>query len=158
MNSVTIYTDGASRGNPGAGGYGTILISGNNRKEMSQGFRMTTNNRMELLSVIAGLEALKKKDLDVTIYSDSKYIVDSVEKGWLNGWVKTGFKKKKNKDLWLRFLRVYKQHNVKFHWIKGHNQHPLNERCDEMAVEAALGGHLLVDEGYEKEEKNLFAD
>jgi ribonuclease HI len=146
---ISIFTDGASRGNPGPGGFGTILISGNHRKEISQGYRMTTNNRMELLSVIVGLEALKKKGEHVTVYSDSKYIVDSVEKGWLAGWLKKDFKGKKNKDLWLRFHKIYREHHVKFQWIKGHNEHPMNERCDELAVAAALSNNLLIDEGYE---------
>jgi ribonuclease HI len=151
VSLVTIYTDGSSRGNPGPGGYGTILISGNHRKELSQGYRLTTNNRMELMSVIAGLEALKKKGLEVEIYSDSKYIVDAVEKKWINKWVAIRFNKIKNKDLWLRFLKVYNEHKVKFNWIKGHNNHPFNERCDEMAVEAALGRNLIHDTGYETE-------
>lgn len=150
MAVITIYTDGASRGNPGPGGYGTILISGNHRKELSQGYKITTNNRMELLSVIVGLEALKKKGEEVMIYSDSKYVVDSVEKKWVFGWAQKNFKGKKNADLWIRFLKIYKEHKIKFHWIKGHNFHPMNERCDELAVEAALGNHLLTDSGYEQ--------
>ncbi|MFI5218457.1 MAG: ribonuclease HI [Bacteroidia bacterium] len=156
MNSVTIYTDGSSRGNPGPGGYGTILISGKHHKEIAQGFRLTTNNRMELMSVIAGLEALKKKGLAVNIYSDSKYVVDTVEKGWLKEWLRNGFKKKKNKDLWLRYHEIGKAQHIKFHWIKGHNNHPYNERCDVLAVAAAMQKNLTIDEGYEKEEKNLF--
>ena len=156
---ITIYTDGASRGNPGPGGYGTVLLYGQYRKEISQGFRLTTNNRMELLAVIKGLEALKKPGINVTIYSDSKYVVDSVEKKWIIGWLKKGFKDKKNKDLWLRFLEVYKQHTVRFVWIKGHNETPENERCDRLAVAAALDTpNLLDDTGYIMEEKstNLF--
>ena len=156
MSVVTIYTDGSSRGNPGPGGYGTILISGKHQKEIAEGFRFTTNNRMELLSVIAGLEALKKKGMEVIIYSDSKYVVESVEKKWVFGWEKKGFKKKKNVDLWKRFLKIYKDHHIKFHWIKGHNNHPYNERCDVLAVAAAMQKNLPADEGYEKEEKNLF--
>lgn len=152
---ITIYTDGASRGNPGPGGYGTVLLCGQYRKEISQGFRRTTNNRMELLAVITGLEALKKPGMNVTIYSDSKYVVDSVEKKWIIGWLKKGFKDKKNKDLWLRFLDIYKQHTVRFVWIKGHNETPENERCDRLAVAAALDTpSLLVDAGYEAEEKS----
>jgi ribonuclease HI len=151
VSSITIYTDGSSRGNPGPGGYGTILISGNHRKELSQGYRLTTNNRMELMSVIAGLEALKKKGGVVEIYSDSKYVIDSVEKKWVFGWVQKNFKGKKNADLWIRFLKSYKEHNVKFYWIKGHNDHVFNERCDEMAVAAAMGKNLLPDAGYEAE-------
>jgi ribonuclease HI len=147
---VNIFTDGSSRGNPGPGGYGVILMSGPHRKELSAGFRMTTNNRMELLSVIVGLEALKKHGEQVTVFSDSKYVVDSVEKGWVFGWVKKDFAGKKNADLWQRFLKIYEKHNVKFRWIKGHNNHPENERCDELAVAASShGGHLHVDEGFE---------
>jgi len=146
---ITIYTDGSSRGNPGPGGYGVVLISGHHRREISEGFRKTTNNRMELLSVIIGLEALKKEDQTVTVFSDSKYVVDSVEKGWVFGWEKKGFHGKKNADLWKRFLTIYHKHQVKFKWIKGHNNHPENELCDVLAVTAATGGHLLVDRGYE---------
>ena len=146
---VIIYTDGSSRGNPGPGGYGTVLKYGQYRKELSEGFRKTTNNRMELLAVIKGLEALTRDGLDVTIYSDSKYVVDSVEKGWLWGWVKKGFKDKKNPDLWLRFIPVYKKHNVKFNWVKGHAGNPENERCDQLAVQGAEGINLKVDQGFE---------
>ncbi|MBO7598747.1 MAG: ribonuclease HI [Bacteroidales bacterium] len=151
---ITIYTDGASRGNPGPGGFGTVLLYGQYRKELSQGFKLTTNNRMELLAVIKGLEALKKPGMNVTIYSDSKYVVDSVEKKWIIGWLKKGFKDKKNKDLWLRFLEVYRQHTVRFVWIKGHNETPENERCDRLAVAAALDTpNLLDDTGYLAEGK-----
>jgi ribonuclease HI len=146
---INIFTDGSSRGNPGPGGYGAILISGNHRKELSAGFRKTTNNRMELLSVIVALEALKKEGESVVIYSDSKYVVDSVEKGWVFGWQKKDFSGKKNADLWKRFLKVYPKHHVKFRWIKGHNNHPENERCDEMAVAASSQGHLHIDSGFE---------
>ncbi len=149
---VEIYTDGASRGNPGPGGYGAILLAGPHRKELSQGYRLTTNNRMELLAVIKSLEAMKRDGLEITITSDSKYVVDAVEKGWVFNWQKKGWKGKKNIDLWKRFLQLYPKHKIRFKWIKGHNQHPLNERCDELAVEAALGSDLLPDEGYEKEE------
>lgn len=145
---VNIYTDGSSRGNPGPGGYGTILTFGQHRKELSEGFKNTTNNRMELLAVIIGLEALKGEGLLVTIFSDSKYVVDSVEKGWIWGWVKKSFKDKKNEDLWRRFITVYRKHQVKFVWIKGHNGHPENERCDVLAVDSALGGNLKDDFGY----------
>ncbi|KIO77396.1 ribonuclease HI [Pedobacter lusitanus] len=134
---IEIYTDGAASGNPGPGGYGVILRSGSHYKELSGGFRMTTNNRMELLAVIEGLQTIKKPGAQVTIYSDSKYVVDSVEKKWVFGWVKKGFKDKKNKDLWIRFLAAYKLHEVKFIWIKGHNDHPENERCDVLAVAAS---------------------
>lgn len=146
---ISIFTDGSSRGNPGPGGYGTILISGSHRKELSQGFRLTTNNRMELLGVIIGLESLKKKDEQVVVFSDSKYVVDSVEKGWVFGWVKKNFAGKKNADLWKRFLIIYNEHQVKFKWIKGHNNHPENERCDQLAVEASSGSNLLIDAGFE---------
>jgi ribonuclease HI len=149
---VQIYTDGASRGNPGPGGLGVILLYGRHRKEISEGYRLTTNNRMELLAVIRGLEALARDGLDIVITSDSKYVVDAVEKGWVFNWKKKGFKGKKNVDLWKQFLDLYPKHNIKFKWIKGHNQHPLNERCDELAVEAALSGKLEKDEGYEKQE------
>ena len=147
---VEIYTDGAAQGNPGPGGYGVILKYGDTAKELSAGYKLTTNNRMELMAVIAGLEALKKEGQDVVVVSDSKYVVDAVEKGWVFSWMKKGFKKKKNKDLWLRFLESYKKHKVRFEWVRGHNEHPYNERCDEMAVAAALGRQLLRDEGYEK--------
>jgi ribonuclease HI len=147
---VTIYTDGAASGNPGPGGYGVVLLSGPHRKELSQGFRKTTNNRMELMAVIAGLEALKNKGEQVLIYCDSKYVVDAVEKGWVHGWVKKNFKDKKNPDLWKRFLEIYKQHQVKFVWIKGHNENAENERCDQLAVAAAFGRNLPADVGYEK--------
>lgn len=146
---VTMYTDGASRGNPGNGGFGTVLLFQGHRKELSGGFRKTTNNRMELLAVIAGLEALKKINLPVTVYSDSKYVVDSVEKGWLWGWVKKGFKGKQNRDLWERFIPVYKRQKVKFQWVKGHAGIPENERCDQLAVEAAELGDLPPDVAYE---------
>ncbi|WP_442588208.1 ribonuclease HI [Pedobacter sp. AW31-3R] len=149
---IEIYTDGAASGNPGPGGYGVILRSGTHYKELSGGFRMTTNNRMELLAVIVGLHAIKKPGAQVTIYSDSKYVVDSVEKKWVFGWVKKGFKDKKNKDLWIRFLAAYKLHEVKFIWIKGHNAHPENERCDVLAVAASKQkGALEIDAEFEAE-------
>jgi len=149
---IEIYTDGAASGNPGPGGYGVILRSGSHYKELSGGFRLTTNNRMELLAVIEGLNSIKKPGAQVTIYSDSKYVVDSVEKKWVFGWVKKAFKDKKNKDLWLRFLAVYKLHDVKFIWIKGHNSHPENERCDVLAVAASKQkGPLPVDIEFEAE-------
>ncbi|GAB4130916.1 MAG: ribonuclease HI [Bacteroidia bacterium] len=151
-HKIILFTDGASRGNPGPGGYGVILISGTKGKELSKGFRKTTNNRMELLSVIAGLEALKFEGCDVTVYSDSKYVVDSVEKKWVFEWEKKNFKDKKNPDLWKRFLEIYRKHHVKFHWVKGHADNPYNNRCDELAVAAALGNHLEVDEWYEENE------
>ncbi|MDC1106305.1 ribonuclease HI [Prolixibacteraceae bacterium] len=146
---VVIYTDGASRGNPGPGGYGTILMYKQHRKEMSGGFRKTTNNRMELLAVIVGLEALKREGLNVVVYSDSKYVVDSIEKKWVFGWVKKRFKDKKNADLWMRLLPLYAKHQVKMVWIKGHANNIENENCDRLAVEAALGNGLIIDQGYE---------
>jgi ribonuclease HI len=149
MTVITIYTDGAAKGNPGPGGYGAILQSGPHYKEISQGFRLTTNNRMELLSVIVCLEMLKQEGCDVTVYSDSKYVVDAVEKKWIDGWIKRAWKNVKNPDLWKRYLMVAKNHQVRFKWIKGHNGHPMNERCDFLAVEASNGSPLLVDAWYE---------
>jgi len=149
--SISIYTDGAARGNPGPGGYGTILLSGSHRKELSQGYRLTTNNRMELMAVIAGLEALTKEGLNVMVYSDSQYIVKAVEQGWLKNWIATNFKGgKKNKDLWLQYNELAKKNTVRFTWVKGHAENPLNNRCDELATMAADGYDLLVDEEYEK--------
>ncbi len=147
--NITMYTDGSSRGNPGPGGYGTILMADKNRKELSAGYKLTTNNRMELMAVIAGLEALKKPGMKVAVYSDSKYVVDAVEKGWLRKWIQTHFAGgKKNKDLWMRFHRLAQQHEVRFRWVKGHADNPFNNRCDELATTAADGHHLLDDEGY----------
>jgi ribonuclease HI len=146
---VIVYTDGAARGNPGPGGYGVVLISGQRRKELSQGFRLTTNNRMELMAVLAGLEALKVKPCNVTIYTDSRYVVDSVEKRWIFNWVKTNFKGKKNSDLWKRFLISYPLHSIKFIWIKGHANIPGNERCDQLAVAASFQPNLPDDIGYQ---------
>jgi ribonuclease HI len=147
---VEIYTDGSARGNPGPGGYGVILKYGKHEKELSQGFRLTTNNRMELLAVIEGLKALKVEGLQVLVTSDSRYVVDAVEKGWVFGWEKKGFAQKKNSDLWKAFLVQYRKHKVKFHWIKGHNLHPFNERCDQLATTAAQSKNLMVDEYFEK--------
>ena len=147
-NHVLLYTDGAAKGNPGPGGYGVVLKFGKHRKELNQGFKETTNNRMELLAVIVGLEALTLTDYPVNIYSDSKYVVDAINKGWLKNWQKTGFKKKKNVDLWQRFLPLEKKFNLSFIWVKGHAGHPENERCDTLAVEAAESNNLIVDEGY----------
>ncbi len=146
---IKLYTDGAAKGNPGNGGYGTVLLFGKHRKELSQGFRRTTNNRMELLAVIAGLEALNTNEHPITIYSDSKYVVDAINKGWLKGWVKKNFKDKKNVDLWKRLLPLQEKFDLTFQWVKGHAGNIENERCDELAVDAAEGSDLLIDEGYE---------
>jgi len=149
---LMIYTDGASRGNPGPGGYGVLLMWGEKRKELSAGYRLTTNNRMELLAVIKALEALTKRNIPLTIYTDSQYVVNSVEKKWLDGWIKNDFKGgKKNKDLWLQYHQLSKHFSIRFQWVKGHANNPFNNRCDELATAAADGKHLLVDEGYENE-------
>ena len=151
-HQIIIYTDGAASGNPGPGGFGVVLMAGPHRKELMAGFRMTTNNRMELLAVIIGLEALKQEGQQVTIYSDSRYVVDAVEKGWVFGWEKNGFKKKKNPDLWKRFLQIYRKHQVKFVWVKGHAATVENNRCDELAVAAANDtANHLDDKGYRPE-------
>jgi ribonuclease HI len=152
---ITIYTDGASRGNPGPGGYGVVLKYKEHRKELSEGFRLTTNNRMELLAVIKGLEALKGEGHDVVIYTDSQYVVNPVEKGWIWGWVKKGFKDKKNPDLWQRFIPLYRKHKVRFKWLRGHAGHKENEYCDQLAVNSAQGSRLLIDEGYESGEAGV---
>ncbi|WKN43686.1 ribonuclease HI [Tunicatimonas pelagia] len=146
---VTIYTDGSSRGNPGRGGYGTVMLYKGHRKELSEGYRLTTNNRMELLAVIMGLEALKKGGTVVEVYSDSQYVVDAVNKGWVWNWQKKDFKGKKNADLWKRFIPAYRKHDVTLKWIKGHSGIPENERCDELAVGSADGNSLRVDKGFE---------
>ena len=151
---VIIYTDGSAKGNPGNGGYGVVMISGSHRKELSGGFILTTNNRMELLSVIVGLEHLKKEKTFVTIYSDSKYVVDAVEKKWLFSWEKKNFGKKKNPDLWIRFLKIFRQHQVDFVWVKGHSNIKENERCDQLAVEAADSSNLKKDVWYENNVAN----
>ena len=147
-HKVTLYTDGAASGNPGPGGFGVVLMSGHHRKEISQGYRLTTNNRMELLAVITGLEALKSDNCQVTVYSDSRYVADAVEKGWVFEWEKKGFRGKKNPDLWIRFLKVYRKHKVNIVWIKGHASISENERCDHLAVIASQGNNLLTDDGY----------
>jgi ribonuclease HI len=155
-DSIIMYTDGSSRGNPGPGGYGVLLMSGNRKKELSQGYRRTTNNRMELMAVIAGLEALKKPRLNVTIYTDSQYVAKAVNEGWLNKWMATNFAKgKKNKDLWVKFYNLSLAHKLKFVWVKGHADNPYNNRCDELATAAADGSDLLKDEGYEMDPQNL---
>ncbi|MFT3903196.1 MAG: ribonuclease HI [Niabella sp.] len=146
---IIMYTDGASRGNPGPGGYGVILMFGQHRKEMSAGYRHTTNNRMELMAVIEGLKALKTKDIPITIYSDSQYVVNAISKGWLNNWVRTDFKGgKKNKDLWMQYYQLSKQFKISMVWVKGHASNPFNNRCDELATQAADGTHLLEDTGF----------
>ncbi len=150
---IRIYTDGAAQGNPGPGGFGTILQFGAHEKEMSEGFRLTTNNRMELLAVIAGLESLKKEGIPVTIYSDSQYVVNSVEKGWIWNWQKKNFSKKANRDLWERYIPLHHKFKPKFVWIKGHAGHPQNERCDQLAVAAASTGHLAIDQWYEENQE-----
>lgn len=155
-NGLTIYTDGSARGNPGRGGYGTILMWKGNRKELSAGYRLTTNNRMELMSVIAGLEALTRKGLNIVIYSDSQYVVKAVKEGWLENWIKTNFRGgKKNPDLWKRYYQLAQDHHIRFHWVKGHADNPYNNRCDELATAAADGNHLLTDEYYEIESRSI---
>jgi ribonuclease HI len=151
---IIIYTDGAASGNPGPGGYGVVLISGKHRLEKSEGFRLTTNNRMELLAVIEGLEALKIPGSKVVVYTDSRYVADSVEKGWVFQWEAKAFKKKKNPDLWKRFLKVYRNHLVRFVWIKGHASNPENEICDSLAVDASRQSELSEDTGYNPDEKD----
>ena len=155
---ITIYTDGSARGNPGPGGWGAVVIGEVQTTELGGREAHTTNNRMELLSVIIGLEMLKTENCDVTVFSDSRYVVDSVEKKWIDGWVKRGWKKVKNPDLWKRFQAVAINHNVKFKWIRGHNGHPMNERCDELAVAASWGKNLQADVWYEanKDNEDLF--
>lgn len=160
MSQVNVYTDGSALGNPGPGGYGIVMMAGKHYKEIKEGFRHTTNNRMELLSVIIALEMLKKPGYKVRIFSDSKYVVDSVEKKWVFGWVKKNFKGKKNADLWKRFLEIYPKHQVEFIWVKGHAGNKYNEVCDQLAVAAANDSKShTVDQEYEdsqKEEKGLF--
>lgn len=151
MATINIYTDGSSLGNPGRGGYGIVLMSGKHYKELSQGYRLTTNNRMELLAVIIALESLKNEGSTVELYTDSKYVVDAINKKWLFGWEKKGFKGKKNPDLWKRLLKILPKHHVNFNWVKGHAGHEFNEKCDQLAVEAANSSSHLVDEAYEIE-------
>ena len=152
--SVIVYTDGSAKGNPGKGGYGVVLISGKHRKELSCGYRLTTNNRMELLAVIIGLESLTRARETVTVFSDSKYVVDAVEKKWVFGWETKNFNNKKNPDLWIRFLKTYRRHNVSFRWIKGHANNIENERCDYLAVESSEKEPLKADSWYEKSKEN----
>jgi len=152
--SIIIYTDGSAKGNPGNGGYGIVMMSGDHRRELHQGFRLTTNNRMELLAVIVALESIKNENSVITIYSDSKYVIDSVEKKWVFGWEKKNFNKKKNPDLWIRFLKIYRKQEVSFIWVKGHANNKENERCDTLAVQAADGKNLLTDQWYENNVAN----
>jgi len=152
--SIIIYTDGSAKGNPGNGGYGIVMISGSYRRELQQGFKLTTNNRMELLAVIVALESVKKEKSSITVYSDSKYVIDSVEKKWVFGWEMKNFNKKKNPDLWIRFLKIYRKQKVSFIWVKGHANNKENERCDLLAVQAADSNNLLIDSWYEKNVKN----
>ncbi len=156
-HEINIYTDGAAKGNPGKGGYGIVMehIATSYKKEFFEGFRHTTNNRMELLAVIIGLEKIRNPNTKVLVVSDSKYVVDSVLKKWVFGWEKKGFTGKKNPDLWLRFLVIYRKHQVDFKWIKGHNNHPQNERCDQLAVMATQNAPLSIDHYYENEETKL---
>ena len=155
---ITVFTDGAASGNPGPGGYGVVLLSGQHRKELSGGYRLTTNNRMELLAVIIALETLRYKGSDVTIYTDSRYVADAVEKGWIFEWEKKRFRKKKNPDLWIRFLKSYRLHRVKFIWIKGHAENAENERCDRLAVLASQSHALQEDEGYRQEPDSILTN
>ena len=156
-HEVHIYTDGAAKGNPGPAGYGVVMemVGTPYKKEFYEGFRLSTNNRMELLAVIVGLEKLKTPKTKVLVVSDSKYVVDAVEKRWVFQWEKINFKAKKNLDLWIRFLKIYRKHQVDFQWVKGHNSHPQNERCDELAVMASQQSKLSIDEFYEREEGKL---
>lgn len=155
---VHIYTDGAARGNPGPGGYGIVMewVGKPYRKEFSKGFKHTTNNRMELLAVIEALKKLKNDDTTVIVFTDSKYVADAVEKKWVFNWEKKGWKDRKNADLWIDFLKEYRKHKVKFRWIKGHNEHPQNERCDQLAVAASKENRLSIDIGFEGDSKSLF--
>lgn len=152
---IEIFTDGSAKGNPGRGGFGVVLRYKGKIKELSQGFRLTTNNRMELLALIVALESLKTTEIPIKVYSDSKYVLDSITKAWVFGWQKKGFKDKKNADLWKRYLLLHHKFKIEFEWVKGHNGHPENERCDFLAVNASDKTPLLIDEEYEKEQKSL---
>jgi ribonuclease HI len=155
-HQLIIYTDGAARGNPGPGGYGVVLMWGDKRKELSGGYRLTTNNRMELMAVIVALQSLTKQQIPVTIYTDSQYVANTIEKKWLDNWIRTNFSGgKKNKDLWMQYHAIAKNFKVKFKWVRGHADNPFNNRCDELATAAADGGNLLVDEWYEQEVNKL---
>ena len=150
MDQINIYTDGAAKGNPGPGGYGVILEYNGIQKEMSEGFRLTTNNRMELLAVIVGLENIKQKGYKIKVFSDSKYVVEAINQKWVFKWEKINYKKKKNSDLWKRFLKIYREHNVTLHWVKGHSGHVFNEKCDQLAVSATTKTKLAIDVNYEQ--------
>lgn len=158
VNEVHIYTDGACSGNPGPGGYGIVMewVGKTYKKEFSEGYRKTTNNRMELLAVIVALEKIKSNNVAITVFSDSKYVVDAVEKKWLLGWHRKQFKNVKNPDLWKRFLAIYNAKNTCFQWVKGHNDHPQNDRCDFLAVQASKKEILQIDQGYENSDETLF--
>lgn len=153
--TIYLYTDGAASGNPGPGGWGVVLICGNLRKEMSGGFRKTTNNRMELLAVIEGLKAVKWDNAEIEVWSDSKYVVDAIEKAWLNKWIARGWANVKNIDLWMEFVPLYRRHRVSFHWLKGHDGYEENERCDALAVAAYSHEDLPIDTGYEADTETL---
>lgn len=155
---LIVYTDGSARGNPGPGGYGVILQWGSAYKEYSQGYRLTTNNRMELMAVIVALEQLNRTGLDIVIYTDSQYVLNAVEKGWLKNWLKTNFKGKKNADLWMRYHQLAQKHNIRFVWVKGHADNPYNNRCDQLATQAADSRNWLVDEGYENSQNGGLFD
>ena len=157
-DQIQIFTDGAASGNPGPGGYGIVLKYRQHRKELSQGYQLTTNNRMELLAIIVALGQLRNEGSKVRLYTDSRYVADAVNKGWVFDWQRKGFKKKKNPDLWKRFLEVYRKHEVEIVWIKGHADNEENERCDRLAVQAYKKGNLLVDAGYDRQEQDLFSD
>lgn len=150
LSQLIIYTDGAARGNPGPGGYGAILMWGDKKKEISGGFRRTTNNRMELMAVIVALQHLTREGVDITIFSDSSYVVNTVEKRWLNSWLRTNFKGKKNADLWRQYHALAQRHKVRFVWVKGHADNPFNNRCDQLATAAADQRNLPPDVGYEQ--------
>jgi ribonuclease HI len=151
---IEVFTDGSSKGNPGPGGYGIVMRYNGKVKEISQGYRLTTNNRMELLAVIVALETLKTNKHEIHLYSDSKYVIDSITKGWVFGWQKKGFKGKKNADLWERYLRIHPNFKIEYHWVKGHAGHPENERCDVLAVAGAESSNQLIDEVFELNQSN----
>jgi ribonuclease HI len=149
MKRIQIFTDGSAKGNPGPGGYGVVMRFGTTEKELSQGYRLTTNNRMELMAVIVALESLKTNTYGIDVYSDSKYVVDAITKKWVFSWAITGFKKKKNSDLWKRYLEIHPKFDITYHWVKGHAGHPENERCDRLAVAAAESKNQLIDDFFE---------